>query len=292
MVAAEGFELNTGWPYARLLELAKNEHVQQAQGPALQLPTPELAKSIVRRYTEYYRNYELADVSTDMAALQLNALNGLVPAVNNLCTAMIKSIQDPQVQGAIVLAHWNAQSYKNDQHVDLYDFCECLKRQYAGFTDHCENVMKEIRNVVLLSCSTGAAFQYSHGLSVFFPWADIEDVEETSELGLYQKQLAWAEPSYWAGFLREYLKYTQRLPRGCESLAELEADQAQKNPADRKFRKSRLNRRFGYFRSLAGEHRWDPPQSKWDPPQSKMGGGTGRIGDVKNPPIHWAPRNC
>src|SRR5207249_2472648 len=96
------------------------------------------------------------------------------------------------VQDAIVLSHWKAQSFKNDQHIDLYDFCACLAKSNPELADLCRAVMEAIKKVVLLSCTTGAAFQYSNGLSVFFPWADIEVVEGQHELKIYG-ELAWAK---------------------------------------------------------------------------------------------------
>jgi hypothetical protein len=290
MVAAEGFELNTGWPYARLLELAKGEIGGLR---ALERSTEELAKGIVRAYVDYYRNYELADVSTDLSALNLkqDLLDGLVNAVKELSTVMIPALNNQQARDSIIMAHWEAQSYKNDQHVDLFDFCDLLKDRYQDFKDPCQNVISAIKKVRLLSCTTGAAFQHSQGISVFFPWANIQDIDGVRELTIYEG-LSWPDRSGWAMFLDQYVSRTQRLPAGCESVEQLTTDE-KLPPKQQRFRRSRLNRRFGYFRANAGGHRWDPPESKWDPPESKFGGGGGgKIGNIKNPPIYWMSRSC
>ena len=34
---------------------------------------------------------------------------------------------DPEIRNALILAHWEAQPYKNEQYTDLYDFCERLQ---------------------------------------------------------------------------------------------------------------------------------------------------------------------
>src|SRR5262249_23659463 len=51
MVGAEGFERNSGWPYARLLEL-----LMTSKDP-LELSAEGMATAIVEDYTEYYENY-------------------------------------------------------------------------------------------------------------------------------------------------------------------------------------------------------------------------------------------
>jgi Clostripain family len=142
LVASEGFELNTGWPYFSILE-------------ALQ-KTPEvdprtLAAGIVDTHTGYYANYEMAGVSTDMAACDLKKTPELVEAIKRLALELTRnllfrrqfshrndSLRDKRIfvedlplearaiADAIVLAHWRAQSYRFERHTDLFDLAKAM----------------------------------------------------------------------------------------------------------------------------------------------------------------------
>jgi hypothetical protein len=71
LVGAEGFTPNTGWPYDRILNLFRTD--REPRG---------LAQDIVREYIDYYTSdYALADVSTDMAALDLSEMGPLASAL-------------------------------------------------------------------------------------------------------------------------------------------------------------------------------------------------------------------
>jgi hypothetical protein len=61
LIGAEGFEPNSGWPYDRILGVLRDRPTMEPQ---------TLAKEVVREYNDYYlSDYTLADVSTDLAAL-------------------------------------------------------------------------------------------------------------------------------------------------------------------------------------------------------------------------------
>ncbi len=82
--------------------------------------------------------------------------------------------------------HWKCQSYMYDQNVDLGDFCELLDRECGCVAEElgdddveplrvvqkeCRKVLKELKKAVLLSGFSGGGYQYSNGVSVFFPWS-------------------------------------------------------------------------------------------------------------------------
>src|SRR5262249_24905521 len=159
--------------------------------------------------------YEIAGVSTDLAACDLNQFkqgSGLIKAVKDLAGQLERGLaaKNDSVKNAILLAHWQAQSYLNDQYVDLYDFCKLLatnpdlKGNCEAITDCFDHPPK----VVLKSCYTGPAVQHSHGLSIYFPWS-AEAID--NDLGKYKK-LKFADPDVtgWADFLEKYLIKTRR----------------------------------------------------------------------------------
>ena len=66
--------------------------------------------------------------------------------------------------------------------------------------------MDAIHGFVVKSCYTGLTVQYSHGVSIYFPWAKIP-----TELNAYQK-LLFARESLGAASLKAYLRETKRPP--------------------------------------------------------------------------------
>jgi hypothetical protein len=240
LVAAEGFERNIGWPYDRVLGA-----ISQGPDPA------SLAKMIVNEYTAFYRDYEVVGVSTDHSAIDLQGFRRKVKVVMTpLAEALTNGLTSPEILEAIVLAHWEAQAYKSDDFVDLYDFCDCLierlvvpgkdktqsaqiKSRYANvkspatdIIESCINVKNLIEDgedpVVLQACFTGAAFQHSHGLSIYFPWFEVpdplkedrNDPEKTPDSKVLSeyKNLAFSETK-WGEFVETYLDVTRRKRR-------------------------------------------------------------------------------
>ena len=125
MIGAEGFEPLGGWPYASVLssvtEFAKKNDAA----------IKPLAKKIVCDYIDFYSDYQAAGVSVDQSACDLGQCNTLMQAVKSLSQVLQPYLKqktpDKEVRNALILAHWEAQPYKNEQYVDLYDFCERLR---------------------------------------------------------------------------------------------------------------------------------------------------------------------
>jgi hypothetical protein len=254
LVGSEGFVQNAGWPYHRIVEAVAAHSDPKA-----------VARAIVDRYLAFYRDYEVAGVSTDMSACDLQRIGQppeklpkKLPTTANLATATKflaerlrealaslgpfeeleelrsstarpgrKSSQtgskavDRSIRDAVVMAHWYAQSYKREQYVDLYDFCEQLERFCGSSNKRCaeiQTICRRIRHViehranpvVVRSSYTGADFQHSHGLSVYFPWAARDYVPAYRNL-----KFAWE--TGWADFLETYLLRTLRVRRNQEA---------------------------------------------------------------------------
>jgi hypothetical protein len=216
LVGAEGWIQNTGWPYNRVLEVLKHDPAIKAES---------FATKIVEVYNRYYQDYEVAGISTDLAACRLRDMDDLCTALRALAKSIMQSLVNEPVKEAVLLAHWEAQSYKNDQYTDLFDFCACLRNHLplknTSIRNSAESVMTAIRpwrdtkegvvpkrgkKTVLKSCYTGPEFQYSYGLSVYFPWAASDYIPE------YNK-LSFAKETGWADFLKVLLETSRRDPR-------------------------------------------------------------------------------
>ncbi len=224
LIGAEGFEQNAGWPYHEILKELQDH---PSLSPA------ELAKLVVRKYIRNYAPYYASGISVDLSACDLQAekLSQLTVSLKNLVALLREQLPVPQFASAIVLAHWQAQSYKFEQYTDLWDFCSLLKSSLElgifnipaeriearkNIEDACRDVMDAIDNIVLATDYHGAAFQHSHGLSVYFPWSKSELAKT---IGTYN-ELTFATETGWDDFLVDYVTFTQREVRDDENQAE------------------------------------------------------------------------
>lgn len=208
MVASEGYILNHGWPFRPILD---------AVGDA----EPEAAGiEIVRQFVGSYSDYALLNVASHCSLSNLDRIERLAEPVRRLSRLLIASIDDPDVWRPAVLAHWEAQSYKDEEYVDLGDFCDRL-RIHIGDPEvqaACSAILEALDQVVVVSCVSGSTFQYSTGLSVYFPWChdavkcpSPSEPDGASSLESYQK-LEFSRQTGWGEFLDAYLVATRREP--------------------------------------------------------------------------------
>ena len=166
----------------------------------------------------------------------------------------------PTICDAIRLARLEAQAFWGETFVDLYDFCERLmwkcdqlvQANAAVLTElggniqtsyapeqfrnteqirklketalRCEAVLDQVQRMVTSSYYIGADLQYSHGLSVYFPWTLPEkpyffspvnqgrDLELKTAFETY-KTYQFARRSDWALFLEDFFRATLRKVR-------------------------------------------------------------------------------
>ena len=210
LVASESEVPSYGWPYRQVLSRTRQSSPEEA--------APEIA----RAYAEFYADYNLTGVSTHCAACELDGIETLVPPIRTLAEALHAGVHDPNVWRPIVLAHWEAQSYKNEEYVDLADFCLRLYKHIAddAIAAMCIDVMRAVGRVVMESRYTGGGFQYSTGLSIYFPWShDLAkgtgEVGADSALDAYKK-LVFSQKTSWGDFLDAYLVSTRRNDRACQ----------------------------------------------------------------------------
>jgi hypothetical protein len=344
VIGAEGFQPNTGWPYDRVIRLFSDPKI--SKNPA------SVCENIVKSNIQFYLDYTTADLSVDTSALDVSSeskkLSGLKAALSKFTAAMeVKEeteeeakarlkmqmddsdkekldtelerrkkdsgFSDKDLVDAIVLARREAQGYKNEQFVDLWDFCDLLIRrlkhleQVLGFgpttgeseeardlrtrltrigkvKDACGQIQDAIapeedsgkKGLVIASAYAGAAFQHSHGVSIYFPWANLTDAAGIPDVDHY-RLLEFAKDTAWDEFIRLFHFATIR-------------DFRRKDVKLSPTRLSLLNRRSGLFTGVPGHkdpeistHDRDPEISTHD----RTNVGAVRIAAMKNPPIEW-----
>jgi len=202
LVASEGLTPQYGWPYHRILELFGDDDVH---GPR------ELARAVVAKYLRYRADFDLAGQSVDLAACELGKTEQLAGAFQRLCETMEARMNDALFRDALVLSHWKAQSYKSEQYVDVWDFCNLLEEHCAdnAVRSACGSVKDAIASsdhgMVTKSIYNGPAYQHSHGLSIYFPWSSVSPA---------YAGFGFAETTGWQRFLMKYVSATRREMRG------------------------------------------------------------------------------
>jgi hypothetical protein len=225
----------------------------------------DLGNITVDEHVDFYTEYAVTDgLSVDISMMDLGGAQDLTNTIQTLgevLTAELaigqskKNLNQPSdFLDQIVLAHWEAQSYNGEVYVDLRDFCECLKKRYnpdditpvpdgdpnstvvkdnikrrTAVHTACEQVVKAIASMVKKSCYMGVDFQYSFGVSIYFPWAEVDpDYNE--------EQLSFVRASGWKKFLDQYVKITRRPPRNFEpgQLEVIGLDEVRKTPTDQR----------------------------------------------------------
>ena len=219
MIASEGSVPSAGWTYAKILGCLTREDTRNVD-------TRSVAELFVKQFIHSQDAYTVGGVSVDMAAWDLSRFESLAMAFDELsqvllgCFASEQSRIYRQMARVILQVHWKCQSYMYDQNVDLGDFCELLDRECGYVAEElggdevenlhmvqkaCRKVLKELNKAVILSGFSGATYQHSNGVSVFFPWSrEGYEVSRKNYESLWFSKEAKRQLS-WAGFLKKYL---------------------------------------------------------------------------------------
>ncbi len=224
MIASEGSVPSAGWTYAKILGgLARGEHHNK--------PVIKVAEDFVKEFIESQDQFTVGGVSVDMAAWDLSHISDLRLAFDGLGQALLQCFDKEEsriyrlMERIILQVHWKCQSYMYDQNVDLGDFCEMLRDECILANDEmkgddlaslnkvresCDQILKEVNKTVILSGFSGGEYQYSNGVSVFFPWSleGYEGSRKNYESLSVSKDGGNLES--WSGFLKTYLKKVAR----------------------------------------------------------------------------------
>jgi hypothetical protein len=247
LLASEGLSFMNSWPYRHLLKSILVDTDRKAKGETGQT-IHELVKEFQTRAIFGAADFMLAGYSSDLSLCSLNKefygkefklkFEALVKALR----VGLKDPNDRRATELIQLAHLSSQSYWGEQYTDLYDFCDRLrgsckkpesekeKTVQGELAKACDGVIgileqrpeaKSADGIVIRSDYFGGEAQYSHGLSIYFPWVMPTD-EHTEEgvkltgkrnvLDLYRKYKftkAFAT-NPWIDFLADYWLMTRR----------------------------------------------------------------------------------
>lgn len=210
MVASEGNIPSAGWTYGDILTGLIGSSEYQS--------VTDVAASFVTNYVEQQNKYIIGGVSVDLAAWDLSKVETVVEATDKLAVGLNKILKDKSSENysflkkALLTCHWECQSYMFEQNVDLKDFCQLLQTEIRSFDSKdetnlwklCDEVIKAVDACILMCGFSGGRYQYSNGISLFFPWTTIAfytSKNNYDELSVrYDRKL-----DNWKQFLEEFL---------------------------------------------------------------------------------------
>ena len=219
MLACEGPAFVGSWPYRQILM-----HVFQNYLDGSDVKTT--LREIFDCCLQNSYDFELAGYSFDLCLCDLKKVKELTTPLKELSKALKGGLTDRLAKECILLAHWDAQSYWDEAFIDIYDFCfrldqRCAKAKQANSKlqaiQKASGALRETlepgdNRLIVRSQIAGPSYQYSHGLSLFFPWsAPINENFWPNEYEGYK-----FEKTFWRQFLAQYFTETMRDPRRSE----------------------------------------------------------------------------
>lgn len=260
MMASEGVAYPGSWPYRQLLKKVFNT-VERAQQERTAVDIDDLIDKLYSLSLYNATDYLFAGISLDLSlcSLEREKVEAIKPALQTLVTRLkagLEDTQDKRIQELILLAHWKSQSYWQENYTDLFDFCRCLavgcdgaNAQQRALRDACDAVIEQINQLVLRAENLGWKYQYSHGLSIYFPWCEpidegfvadspintqiAQDRKETRTQSVlenyrnyaFTKEFEEDSGESWLKFLNAYFKITKRDSRDKEDGTEGENEE-------------------------------------------------------------------
>ncbi len=226
MMGTQGSALPGSWPYRQLL---KKIFRLIRDSKRTKSGTNALVKELLRALQDlsFYNSEDfwLAGYSADLSICNLDTrqVGKLRTPIRNLSLALTDGLRDPVTQNCIQLAHLKSQSYWGENYTDLCDLCECLLEQckktsgpQVAIRSACRRINRVLQSgpnqLVRYSDYYGPSYQYSNGLSIYFPWVRPEPEVERHYEG-YSFTRDYKKGSWW-DFLNQYFDQTQRELRG------------------------------------------------------------------------------
>lgn len=162
MIASEETEPGDGWPYTPVLkEVTSNPSIASAS----------FTRRIVEEYMASYKtsNSWYGPPAVTQASLDLSRTETVVNAVDQLSAVLYQNMNTESQ--TVNYAMTNAQAYEYDFYKDLYNFAELLSAKTTNreVKSKATNVMRAIKQAVVLSKNQGTKMKDSHGIAIYAP---------------------------------------------------------------------------------------------------------------------------
>jgi hypothetical protein len=249
MLASQGISFIGAWPYRQLLITIFRAIQAERDDPNNAVNVLDLVEKLHDLCIQHSADFMVGGYSADLCLCTLNSTNvtNLSEPIKNLGEALQAGLHDPRCRHFILLAHWKSQSYWQETYTDLYDFCLCLRRlcikqeqsrhlqdarpptnvrAYDAKQKAIENACLDVMSMlapkkpgpktgpIIRTDFIGAGSQYSHGLSIYFPWSEpVEDKQERALTNYKKYEFGTGPTMAWLEFLKLYFEITKRPSR-------------------------------------------------------------------------------
>lgn len=255
LMATEGISFVGSWPYRQLMKKILNS-IDEGKKDKDGLDIDRLIMSVQRLALHNSTDFMFSGLSADLCLCSLDPekVSKLDDPLRRLSKALKAGLESARGKEVISLAHLKAQSYWHETYTDLFDFCHCLGQEcnssdpvQKAMMDACKKVRDELKEsnhpdgLIVRSDFIGPLYQYSHGLSVYFPWAapveDIPGLPGDNVLGRYndykftKEFQTCAVDDSWLSFLRLYFAKTLRDSRAKEDNPKISGNGVRIEPA-------------------------------------------------------------
>lgn len=231
-LSSQGPTFVGSWPYRQILIRFFHEVDQHGDN----INVRDLLLHIYNYCLLNSADYLLAGYSFQLTLCDLTKIARLATPLSNLTRALIAGLGDLTSRDYILLSHWKSQSFFNEMYTDLYDFCFCFVKKVEELRRDRGRVTFELRSIeaacnevmdvlvkenpkragdpvmeqtIVAADSLGPAYQYSRGLSIYFPWSEpSHDRRILAEYEKYQFTTLFRVP--WLAFLQAYFTETMR----------------------------------------------------------------------------------
>lgn len=231
VLASQGPAFVGSWPYREILIRVIND-VDRLRPLDKKARAIEIKKMLVKIHKYILHNssdFLLAGYSFQLTLCDLNKVFDVTSTLKKLSNELIEGLDEPMMKNLILLAHWKSISFWHEMYTDLYDFCFCLRNlcdefgtvmgekigsmEAIGTT--CRKLLDLLKagesgdddKLIVRTDFAGPGYQYSHGLSVYFPWS-VPARGFISTYGQYR-----FSATSWSEFLKKYFEETERATR-------------------------------------------------------------------------------
>lgn len=237
LMATEGISFVGSWPYRQVMKKILNS-IDEGKRDKDGLDIDRLIMSVQRLALHNSTDFMFSGISADLCLCSLDPekVNELNDPLRRLAKALKAGLETARGVEVISLAHLKAQSYWHETYTDLFDFCLCLGGKCNAsdpvekeMMDACKLVQTKLKEsnhpdgFIVRSDFIGPLYQYSHGLSVYFPWAPpVEDIpglpgdnvlDRYSEYKFTKEFQSGTVDDSWLSFLKLYFAKTLRVSR-------------------------------------------------------------------------------
>jgi len=251
MLASQGPTFVGSWPYREILIRIFRE-VEEKRGNIRELISDIYHYCLYNSADFLLAGYSYQLTLCDLSRVSdlNNPMERLSRALVQALSPGDKKKNDAASTFVVLYSHWKSQSFFDEMYTDLYDFCFCiidrceriemakghLTPQLAEIREACDDVLRvlakpEVKNgqsaaarlgrisdtptVVTASDYVGPAYQYSRGLSVYFPWTrPTDDSQIMQDYETYKFHTEFKDRGVstdsWFDFLEAYFIATER----------------------------------------------------------------------------------